>query len=173
MRPPRICLSCGDMNMHLASPIQSLTNQNLTTRSLHSLVQEINWPTHSCGHIIDWVIVRTDDDIHIKSTVADPFESDHYCTKSYLNVSVSKYLTYIGLLGTLLTLTANPLLLKFPVFRSFHLLKRKSCDYLLTVLDKHSPIFLRKVITHNASPWCESIRDELSLAKIESRHAER
>ena len=41
-------------------------------------------------HIIDWVIVRPDYDIHIKSTVADSLESDQYCTKPYLNVSISK-----------------------------------------------------------------------------------
>ena len=40
-----------------------------------------------CGHIIDWVVVRPDDDIHIKSTVTDSHELDHCCTKSYFNVS--------------------------------------------------------------------------------------
>ena len=47
------------------------------------------------------------------------------------------------------------------------------CDVLRTVLDKHAPSSLRKVITHNSSPWLESIRDELSIAKIERRQAER
>ena len=35
------------------------------------------------------------------------------------------------------------------------------CDFLRTVLDKHAPPFLRKVITHNSSPLVDSIRDEL------------
>ena len=35
-------------------------------------------------------------------------------------------LPYTGLLGTLLTLTAHHLLLNFPVFHSFHLLKRQT-----------------------------------------------
>ena len=39
--------------------------QTLTTLSLYSLVQDINEPTHRCGHIIDWVIVRPDDDIDV------------------------------------------------------------------------------------------------------------
>ena len=30
-------------------------------------------------------------------------------------------------------------------------------DFLCTVLDKHSPPSLQKVITHNSSPWFESI----------------
>ena len=39
------------------------------------------------------------------------------------------------------------------------------CDFLRTVLDKHAPPSLRKVITHNSSPWFESIREELFIAK--------
>ena len=68
----------------------SFAPQTLSTLSLYSLVQVINKPTHRCGHIIDWVIVRPDDDIHRKSTVTDSLESDHYCNKSYFNISVSK-----------------------------------------------------------------------------------
>ena len=41
------------------------------------------------------------------------------------------------------------------------------------VLDKHAPPSLRKVITHSSSPWSESIRDELFIAKRERRQAER
>ena len=47
------------------------------------------------------------------------------------------------------------------------------CDCLRTVLDKHAPPSLRKVITHNSSRWLESIRDELSIAKREGPQAER
>ena len=56
----------GDMNIHFDNLLQSLTEQTLTTLSLYNLVQVINKPTHRCGHIIDWVIVRPDDDIHKK-----------------------------------------------------------------------------------------------------------
>ena len=47
------------------------------------------------------------------------------------------------------------------------------CDFLRTVIDKHAPPSLRKVMTHNSSPCFESIRDELFLAKRERRQAER
>ena len=39
------------------------------------------------------------------------------------------------------------------------------CDFLRTVIDKHAPPSMRKVITHNSSPWFESIRDDLFIAK--------
>ena len=42
-----------------------------------------------------------------------------------------------------------------------------------TVLDKHAPPSLRKVITHSSAPWFESIRYELFIAKRERRQAER
>ena len=48
-----------------------------------------NNPTHRCGHIIDWVIVRPDKDTPQK-IVSDSHESSNYYTKSYFNVSVSK-----------------------------------------------------------------------------------
>ena len=47
------------------------------------------------------------------------------------------------------------------------------CDFLRTVLDKHAPPFMRKVINHSSSPWFVSIRDELFKAKRERRQAER
>ena len=86
--PGRVCL-IGDMNIHFDNPLQSLTKQTLTTLILHSLVNVINKSTHNCGHIIDWVVARPDDSIHIKSILTDSFESDHYCNKSYFNVLVS------------------------------------------------------------------------------------
>ena len=93
--PGFVCL-VGDMNIHSDNPLQSQTKQTLTTLSLYNLVQVINKPTHRCGHIIDWDTVRPDDDIHKKFTVTDSLESDHYCTKSYFNVSVSKPSTLYG-----------------------------------------------------------------------------
>ena len=87
--PGFACL-VGDMNIHFDDPLQSQTKQTLTTLSLYNLVQVINRPTHRCGHIINWVIVRPDDDILTKSTVTDSLESDHYCIKFHFNVSVSK-----------------------------------------------------------------------------------
>ena len=47
------------------------------------------------------------------------------------------------------------------------------CDFLRTVVDKHAPPSLRKVITHNSSPWFESIRDDLFIAKRKRHQAER
>ena len=79
--PGLVCL-VGDLNIYFDNPLQSLTIHTLTTLNLYSLVHVINKPNHMCGHIIYRVVVRPDDDIHKKSTVSDPVESDHYCIKS-------------------------------------------------------------------------------------------
>ena len=172
--PGLVCL-IGDMNIHFDNPLQSLTKQTLSTLSLYGLVQVINKPTHRCGHIIDWVIVRPDDDIHRKSTVTYSLESDHYCTKSYFNISVSKPSTLYRTVRNIANIDRPSFIAELSSVSEFSSVENANqfCDFLRTVLDKHAPPSLRKVITHSSSPWFESIRDELFIAKRERRQAER
>ena len=172
--PGFACL-IGDMNIHFDNSLQSLTKQTLTTLSLHNLVQVINKPTHRCGHIIDWVIVRPDDDIHKKSTVTYSLESDHYCTKSYFNVSVSKPSTLYRTVRNIANIDRPSFIAELSSVSEFSSVENANqfSDFLHTVLDKHASPSLWKVITHNSSPWSESIRDELLIAKRERRQAER
>ena len=134
-----VCL-VGNMNIHFDNPLQSLTKQTLTTLCLNSLVQFINKTTHRCGTIIHWLIVRPDDDIHRNSTVTDSHESDHYCAKYYFNVSVSKP-------STLYRIVRNMANIDRPTFIAE---LTSVSEFLLTVLDKHEPPSLRKVINHNS-----------------------
>ena len=172
--PGFVCL-VGDMNIHFDNPLQSLTKQTLSTLSLYSLVQVINKPTYRCGHIIDWVIVRPDDDIHRKSIVTDSLESDHYCTKSYFNISVSKPSNLYRTVRNIANIDRPSFIAELSCVSEFSSVENANrfCDFLRTVLDKHAPPSLRKVITHSSSPWFESIRDELFIAKRERRQAER
>ena len=172
--PGFVCLA-GDMNIHFYDPLQSQTKQTLTTLSLNSLVQVINKPTHRCGHIIDWVIVRPDDDSHRKSTVTDSHESDHYCTKSYFNISVSKPSTLYWTVRNIANIDRPSFIAELSSVSEFSSVENANqfCDFLRTVIDKHSHLSLRKVITHNSSIWLESIRDDLFIAKRKRHQAER
>ena len=172
--PGFVCL-VGDMNVHFYNPLQSLTKQTLTTLSLYNLVQVINQSTHRCGHIIDWVIVRPDDDIHIKSTVTDSHESDHYCIKSDFSVSDSMPSTSYRTVRNIAKIDRPSFIAELSSVSEFSSFENANqfCDFLRTVLDKHAPPSLRKVITYSSSPWFESIRDELLIAKTETRQAER
>ena len=157
--PGFVCL-VGDMNIHFDNPLQSLTKRTLTTLSLYDLVQVINKPTHRCGHIIDWVIVRPDNDIHIKSTVTDSL-------KSYFNVSVSKPSNLYRTVRNIAKIDRPSFIAELSGVSEFSSVENANqfCDFLRTVIDKHAPPSLRKVITHNSSPWFESIRDDLFIAK--------
>ena len=172
--PGFLCL-VGDMNIHFDNPLQSLTKQTLTTLSLYSLVQVTNTPTHRCGHIIDWVIVRPDDDIHKKSTVTNSLESDHYCTKSYFNVSVVKPYTLYRSVRNIAKIDRPLFIAELYGVSEFSSVENayQFCDFLRTVIDKHALPSLRKIITHNYSQWFESIRDDLFIAKRKRHQAER
>ena len=163
------------MNIHFDNPLQSLTKQTLNTLSLYGLVQVINKPTHRCGHIIDWFIVLPDDDIHRKSTVTDSLESDHYCTKSYFNISVSKPSTLYRTVRNIANIDRPSFIAELSSVSEFSSVENANpfCDFLRTVLDKHAPPSMWKVVTHSSSPWFESIRYELFIAKRERRQAER
>ena len=169
-----VCL-VGDMNIHFDNPLQSLTKQTLTTLSLYSLVQVINMPTHKCVHILHWVIVRPDDDIHKKSTVTDSLESDQYCTKFYFNVSVSKPSTSYRTVRNIAKIDRPSFIAELSGDSESSSVENANqfCDFLRTVIDKHAPLSLRKVITHNSSSWFVSIRVDLFIAKRKRRQAER
>ena len=169
--PGFVCL-VGDMNIHLNNPLQSLTKQNLTTLRPYNLVQVINKPTHRCGHIIDCVIVRPDDDIHKKYTVTDSLESDYYYTKSYFYVSVSEPSTLYRTVRNIANIDRPSFIAELSSGSEFSSVENANqfCDFLCTAIDKHTPPSLRKVMTHNSSPWFESIRTK---AKRERRQTER
>ena len=123
--PVFVCL-VGDMNVHFDNPLQSLTKQTLTTLSLYNLVQVINKPTHRYGHIIDWFIVRPDDDIHKYLLLQTHLNQTIIALNPTSIFQSLSLLPYTGLLGTWLTLTVHHLMLNFPVIQSFHLLKMRS-----------------------------------------------
>ena len=162
------------MNIQFDIPLQSQTKQPLTTLSHYNLVQVINKPTHRCGHIIDWVIVRPDDGIHRKSTFTDSLESDQYCTKSYFNVSVSKPSTLYRTDRNIANIDRPSFIAKLSSVFEFSSVEKANqfCDFLRNALDMYAPPSLQKYITHNSSPWLESIRDELFIARRERRQAE-
>ena len=89
------------------------------------------------------------------------FESDHYCTKSYFNVSVTMLSTSYRTVSNMANIDRPSFNAELSSVSEFSSVEEASqfCDFLHTVLDKRASPSLRKVITHNSSPWFESIRD--------------
>ena len=122
-----------------------------------------------CDHIIDWVVVRPGYDIHEKYNVTDSLESDHYCIKSYINVSDSTPSTSQRTVGNITNIDRPSFIAELSSTSEFSSVEKANqyCDFLRTVLDKHAPPSLRKVINHISSTWSMSMRDELLTAKRE------
>ena len=146
--PGLVCL-VGDMNIHFDNPLQSLTKHTLTTLNLCNIVQVISKPTHKCGHIIDWVVVQPDDDIHKKSTATDSLKSDHYCTKSYFNVSVSKPYTLFRTVRNMANIDRTSFIAELTSVSEFSSVEKANqyYNFLRTALDKHAPPSLQNVTT--------------------------
>ena len=123
--PGLVCL-VGDMNIHFDNPLQSLTKQTLSTLSLYGLVQVIN--SQLTGAVISLIgllfdLTMTSIENLLLQTHLNQTTIALNPTSIFQSLSL---LPYTGLLGTLLTLTAHHLLLNFPVFQSFHLLKMQT-----------------------------------------------
>ena len=95
--------------------------------------------------------------------------------KSYFNISVSKPSTLYRTVRNIANIDRPSFIADLSSVSEFSSVENANqfCDFLRTVPDKHAPPSLRKVITHSSSPWFESIRDELFIAKRERRQAER
>jgi hypothetical protein len=80
-------LIVGDFNFHFDTPTQLYTAKVLYIISSFDLCQSVTEPTHTRGHIVDWVVYRGEDGL-LKSTVVDHnLSSDHFCVSCSLNLS--------------------------------------------------------------------------------------
>ena len=123
--PGFVCL-VGDMNIHFDNPLQSLTKQTLSTLFFmtlsKSLISQLTGAVISLtGLLFDLTMTSIENlllQTHLNQTTIALNPTSIFQSMSLL--------PYTGLLGTLLTLTAHHLLLNFPVFQSFHLLKMQT-----------------------------------------------
>ena len=127
--PGLVCL-VGDMNIQFDNPLQSLTKQTLTTLSLYNLSKSlISQLTGSVISLTDLTMTSIKNlllQTHLNQTITALNPTSMFQSQSLL--------TYTGQLGTLLTLTDHHLFLNFPVFFSFHLLKRQTSSVTICAL---------------------------------------
>ena len=123
--PGLVCL-VGDMNIHFDNPLQSLTKQLLVLLVFmtlsKSLISQLTGAVISLTGLLFDLTMTSIENLLLQTHLNQ--------TNIALNpTSIFQYISllpYTGLLGTLLTLTAHHLLLNFPVFQSFHLLKMQT-----------------------------------------------
>ena len=76
-------------------------------------------------------------------TVTDSLESDHYYNKSYFSVSVSKPSTLYRTVRNIANIDRPSFIAEFSSVSETSSVEKANqfCDFLRTVLDKHSPPF--------------------------------
>ena len=80
-------LIMGDFNFHFDNPTQLYTAKVLDIISSFGLCQSVSEPTHTRGHIVDWVVCREEDDLLKLTSVDHNLSSDHFCVSRFLNLS--------------------------------------------------------------------------------------
>ena len=83
-----MCIILGDMNVNFDSPKNPCTAKLLRYLDMFSFSQAVNEPTHECGHTLNWVMFRSEDNALRAASVTHPIASDHYCVVCGLCVAV-------------------------------------------------------------------------------------
>jgi len=67
----------GDVNLHLESPTDAGAVRFLSLLAMNNLVQVVQSPTHTAGHLLDVVVVRSDTMVTSVNVPPPPVLSDH------------------------------------------------------------------------------------------------
>ena len=80
----------GDFNVHYDCPQNSTTARAMDLPFHFNLTQSVSQATHEKGHILDWLVHRSDDSIVRSTSVTSAIASDHLCVISHLHVTVPR-----------------------------------------------------------------------------------
>ena len=132
-----------------------------------NLVQPISTPTHKCGHILDWILHRSDGTLVKSTSVTHELSLDHVCITSHLGLSIPNppsvpvnkcninsinrdnfshdISTYIATKSNLSTEQLN--------------------EFLCTLIDIHAPVTQTRAPLQKNDPWYCKISDQMRSAK--------
>ena len=78
----------GDFNFHCDRHTDQHMSEILDLPKIFNLAQSLNLPTHTHGHILDWIIYRPDDKILVSSFVSNELTSDHFALLCSLDLRI-------------------------------------------------------------------------------------
>ena len=151
--PDDLCV-LGDFNVHLDLPHNPTMTKLLDLLRMFSLHQTVQQPTHRQGHIIDWVIERPDDGVLKSTVVSDALESDHKCVITRFDVNISPpppvFRHVRNLRAIDRTVFKHDLHSELARFDHYSIEQYNAA--LQSVLDKHAPVYKRKVSVGSTLP---------------------
>ena len=65
-----------------------MSRKLLSSLDMLNFSQVVNEPTHECGHTLDWVMFRREDNVLRSTSVIQSITSDHFCVVCELCVAV-------------------------------------------------------------------------------------
>ena len=141
------------------------------------LKQLVDKPTHIKSHILDWVVVRNDNNLlNFKAVATYPGLSDHFAVLGLISISrpaiVKRLVTSRNLRAVKkddLKLDLVSLSSTFPNSDAPDLVSFYN-DGLRQILDKHAPLRTRRVRHRPSAPWLSA---EVRSARRRRRRAER
>ncbi|XP_070196467.1 uncharacterized protein [Littorina saxatilis] len=134
----------GDFNIHWDCPANADTKRARALLDSYSVDQVVPFPSHSRGHILDWIVTRPSDNLVSSLVANDHLVSDHTAINFVVNITK-------------------------PAQKRKMVTRRKLRD-IETLLDKHAPPSLCAVSERQPAPW---FSEDITAAKIERRRAER
>ena len=137
--------------------------------------QAVNEPRHECGHTLDWIMFRPEDNVLRSTSVTQSISSDHVCAVCERCVTVPpdpavyresrniRAIDRAAFRDDLCMLVSPELCPSIDDFNST----------LQSLLEKHVPLHCRRVLADRLEPWYPDVKDELEAAKKHKRWAER
>ena len=167
-----------DFNLHVDLPNNVAALKFLDLLETFGLKQHVNVATHRCGHTLDLLITRSDDDLVSNLNVTDPIISDHlavHCKIAFKKPSYQrKEISYRNLKSVdkqrFITDIKKSLLNNFENISDVTELTALYDNTLSSILEQHAPL-RKRTVTMRPSSKCYTA--EIKAAKSKRRRLER
>ena len=165
----------GDFSVHYDCPQNSTTARAMALLFQFNLTQSASQATREKGHILDWLVHRSDDSFVRSTSVTSVIASDHLCVISHLNVTVPRPPPSFVMARNIRAIDRTALRDDLQdCLSGLQSLSAGDLDsHLRCVLDKHAPATRRKVPYRMSAPWFKAVSEKARAAKQQRRRAER